>query len=305
MAVKLVVAVTDGVWFDLLRRTPEVQEVNHWAPNPRGFKALGRGELFLFKLRSRGDLIVGGGVFAYANVLPCSLAWEAFGEANGASTASEMRKRIAGLRRVDAHSRHDFEIGCRILTQPFFFPESDWFSAPSWKSNIMTYKTYSTENVEGLQLWEALHERLNRANVLHLTEVADRFGSPQLIRPRLGQGAFQVLVTDLYERRCAVTRERTLPALEAAHIRPYRDGGLHIEQNGLLLRRDIHTLFDRGYVTVVPDLRFQVSGRIKEEFENGRDYYRFHGCEINTPEDIGLRPDPAVLSWHNENCFMG
>ncbi len=305
MAIKLVAAVTDGRWFDLLRRKPELQEVNHWAPNPRGFKALGPGEMFLFKLRRQGDLIVGGGVFAYANVLPCSLAWEAFGEANGAITAGEMRKRIAGLRRVDSHGRHDFEIGCRILTQPFFFPESDWFSAPNWKSNIMTYKTYSTENADGLQLWEAVQERLNRANAPDLTEVADRFGSPQLIRPRLGQGAFRVLVTDVYERRCAVTRERTLPALEAAHIRPYRHGGMHVEQNGLLLRRDIHTLFDRGYVTVAPDLRFEVSGRIKEEFENGRDYYRFHGCQINAPDDIDLRPDPAVLTWHNENCFMG
>ncbi|MCY3928467.1 MAG: hypothetical protein OXG81_09330 [Acidobacteria bacterium] len=43
----------------------------------------------------------------------------------------------------------------------------------------------------------------------------------------------------------------------------------------------------------------------EEEFENGRDYYRFHGCQINAPDDIGLRPDPAVLTWHNDNCFMG
>lgn len=69
-----------------------------------------------------------------------------------------------------------------------------------------------------------------------------RFGEPFLIRPRLGQGAFRVLVTDLYRRRCAVTRERTLPALEAAHIRPYGSGGAHEASNGLLLRRDIHTV---------------------------------------------------------------
>src|SRR5258706_5120751 len=94
-------------------------------------------------------------------------------------------------------------------------------------------------------------------------------GEPHLIRPRLGQGAFRVLVTDIYRRRCAVTQERTLPALEAAHIRPYGDGGTHEARNGLLLRRDIHSLFDAGYVTVTPDLRFEVSRRIREEFENG------------------------------------
>jgi predicted restriction endonuclease len=56
-------------------------------------------------------------------------------------------------------------------------------------------------------------------------------------------------------------------------IRPYGDGGAHEAPNGLLLRRDIHSLFDAGYVTVTPDLRFEVSSRIKQEFDNGRHYY--------------------------------
>ena len=91
------------------------------------------------------------------------------------------------------------------------------------------------------------------------SDAAQRFGDPQLIRPRLGQGAFRVLVTDMYDRRCVVSEERTLPALDAAHIRPYGEGGSHEASNGLLLRRDIHSLFDAGYVTVTPDLRFAVS----------------------------------------------
>ena len=112
-------------------------------------------------------------------------------------------------------------------------------------------------------------------------------------------------MTDIYQRRCAVTQERTLPALEAAHIRPYGDGGDHEAQNGLLLRRDIHSLFDAGYVTVTPDLRFEVSRRIKEEFDNGKHYYALHGHKINAPLDVGRRPDPEALTWHNEHCFRG
>lgn len=46
-----------------------------------------------------------------------------------------------------------------------------------------------------------------------------------LIRHRLGQGAFRVLVTDAYQRRCAISGEKTLPVLEAAHIRPYSQHG--------------------------------------------------------------------------------
>jgi putative restriction endonuclease len=50
---------------------------------------------------------------------------------------------------------------------------------------------------------------------------ADRHGKPTLIKPRLGQGAFRLTITDSYERRCAVTGEKTLPILDAAHIRAF------------------------------------------------------------------------------------
>jgi len=73
----------------------------------------------------------------------------------------------------------------------------------------------------------------------------------------------------------------------------------------MLFRRDIHSLFDAGYVTVTPDLDFEVSRRIKEEFENGRHYYALHGNRISAPEDASLRPDPDALTWHNEHCFRG
>ena len=133
----------------------------------------------------------------------------------------------------------------------------------------------------------------------------ERFGTPVLVRPRLGQGAFRLLVTDTYDRRCAVTRERTLPALDAAHLRPYAEGGMHEVTNGLLLRRDIHSLFDRGYVTVTPELRFEVSRRIKEEFENGRDYYALHGRSVQPPDDVLRQPDRQALTWHNEHRYLG
>jgi len=128
MAVNLVIAVTDGDWFDMLRQQPNLDEVNFWAPSAANFRALQPGELFLFKLHAPRNAIVGGGIFAYANALPCLLAWEAFREANGARSAQEMRARIARYRRADPADRSDFEIGCRILTQPFFFAEADWHS---------------------------------------------------------------------------------------------------------------------------------------------------------------------------------
>src|SRR5471030_841509 len=92
----------------------------------------------------------------------------------------------------------------------------------------------------------------------------------------------------------------SLPALEAAHIRPYGDGGGHEASNGLLLRRDIHSLFDSGYVTVTPELKFEVSRRIRDEFSNGREYYGLHGRPVAVPVDPRRAPDRNALRWHNE-----
>jgi putative restriction endonuclease len=92
--------------------------------------------------------------------------------------------------------------------------------------------------------------------------------------------------------------------LEAAHIRPYAESGPHRLPNGLLLRSDIHTLFDLGYLTVTDKYDVEVSQRIKAEFENGRNYYAFHGKALaNLPMRGDDRPSAEYLSWHNQHKF--
>ena len=130
MPVRLIVVVTDRDWFDQLRLLPQLSEVNFWSPSDSTFHALQPGELFLFKLHSPDNFIVGGGVFAHATPMPSSLAWEAFGEANGARSLSEMRERIAKYRRMRPDNREDFVIGCRVLTQPFFLERESWLPVP-------------------------------------------------------------------------------------------------------------------------------------------------------------------------------
>ena len=233
--------------------------------------------------------------------LPCSLAWEAFGEENGAATLREMRARIARYTSRPAEDRDDFPIGCRILTQPFFLPEHAWIPVPAPNSPL---KTYSTDEADGRRLWDNVQEAIAAPASPGFAEPsAPRYGEPMLVRPRLGQGAFRVLVTDNYHRRCAVTREQTLPALEAANIRPSAEGGEHEASNGVLFRRDIHSLFDAGYVTITTDLHFEVSRRIRQDFENGRLYYEMHGREIALPDDRRSRPDRAALEWHGGTGF--
>ena len=308
MAINLVVAVTDDDWFSRLRRQSGLTEVNFWSPYAQQFRSLHPGELFLFKLHSPHNKIVGGGIFAHSNILPSYLAWEAFGEANGANSLEEFQ---LGVNKYRDSGQRTPEIGCRILTQPFFFKESDWIAPPrDWSPNIVRYKRYNTEEEEGYRLWAEVQERLAQSRVSESEESGTGeplalYGSPHLVTPRLGQGAFRLLVTDVYSRRCAVTRERTLPALEAAHIIPFSKNGPHEAKNGLLLRRDIHSLFDAGYVTVTPEFKFEVSKSIREEFENGHEYYSLQGTSIQVPKKPDLQPHAEWLSWHNENVYKG
>jgi putative restriction endonuclease len=308
------IGITDKDWYSfLLAPGPVLDEVNFWQPSGnRSFRALNPGELFLFKLHSPHHFIVGGGLFAHFSILPVSLAWEAFQEKNGTASLEEMRRRIGRYRRGADDPLEDYRIGCILLEEPFFLAEPDWIRAPTdWGMPTVQGATYDLAQGEGKRIWQELVARVPLAATGSLTHdlpiaVAEpRFGKPALVYPRLGQGTFRVLVTDVYDRRCSVTGERTLPVLEAAHIRPYGKDGPHDPRNGLLLRSDLHTLFDRGYVTVNPDRRFQVGRRIRDEFENGRDYYSLDGRQVRSPNRADVAPARDYLDWHASNVFKG
>jgi putative restriction endonuclease len=310
------IAVTDHDWFHFLRGQGLLEEVNFWRPSDvRTPQQLSAGMPVVFKLRKRyGGWIVGFGIFARHDVLPAWLAWEAFEQRNGAPTFAEMHRRIERLRRDrggPTAESGDYQIGCLMLSTPFFLEREDWVRPPSgWPENVVQGKRYDLSNGEGARVWQECQTRVTRAAQVgeparQLIFPGERHGAPIVIKPRLGQGIFRIAVTDAYGRACAVTSEHSLPALEAAHIRPFGEGGEHEVPNGLLLRSDIHKLFDRGYVGVTPDHRFVVSKRLKDHFANGRSYYPLHGQLIQLPERAEERPRPRLLEWHMKERFRG
>ena len=97
-----------------------------------------------------------------------------------------------------------------------------------------------------------------------------------------------------------------MPVLQAAHIKPYSSNGPHAVSNGLLLRSDIHTLFDAGYITVTPKLVVNVSRRVHDEFGNGRMYYAYQGMSLSvTPDESSDMPSRDYLEWHNDCVYLG
>src|SRR5690242_3906820 len=159
---RLFVAVTDYEWFQLHASKPNIEEVNFWRPSPTaGFRALSNGEPLLFKLHSPRNFIAGGGFFTKFTHLPLRLAWETFGEGNGVRSLEEARTRIARYRPEPIAPNEDPDVGCIILSEPFFFPEDLWIPVPpDFALNIVSGKGYSTEEQTGRALWAQVTERL-------------------------------------------------------------------------------------------------------------------------------------------------
>lgn len=328
--VKIVVGVTDNRWASFLRDQTEVTEANFWQPSPHGFKALAPGEPFLFKTKDPkkfrgvdipGYSLVGGGFFDEYVELRVSEAWAIWGTANGVATESELTERATAYRaRGHGFVEPDPTIGCVVLRNIFFAePGGEIAEPPHWSRNSVTYVGYdltqAVPRIDSDYVQDAFAALQGRARVdfawepdlrgVDLDWDGPRLGPPALVRPRMGQGHFKRAVSAAYGHRCAVTSSATFPSLEAAHIRPFAAGGLHAVSNGLLLRTDVHRLYDRGYLGIDGDLRLRVSPQLRAHGWNGEEFYRREqdGFVIAAPDTDRLRPDRDALEWHLATRF--
>lgn len=301
------VAPTDQGWYRFFLNGPPRDEVNFWRPGGTILRALQPGEPFFFKLKAPYNAIGGFGIFARSARLPVWSLWDVFGEANGTSDERTLRERLAHLSGNPwVRTDNDRMIGCISLSAPVFFPPDEWIPTPAdWRANIVSGRTYDLSTGDGALLWERCRERAQLHASAELLDALEpqRTGRPRLIEPRLGQGAFRLAVLDAYGGACAVTTEHSLPVLDAAHIRPWSAGGLNEVRNGLPLRRDLHRLFDLGYVSIRPDFRLMVSKDLREQYDNGLAYYALQDRRISLPHDPALRPDAELLEWHSESVF--
>jgi putative restriction endonuclease len=310
------IGLTDPDWYGFLSTRPHVDEVNFWQPHgSKAFRAISPGEPFFFKLRAPEKAIAGFGFFERFQSLTALEAWELFCEMNGAPDFSAMIERITRLRGADTVTpgSGDFLIGCVLIAAPVFFKPPDWVFPPKdWaRTGIQQGKRYSLDSGEGARIFRECLERASVSQYWNVDRDAEsdeglaRYGSGAFIRPRLGQGLFSLTVRDAYGGACAVPGEHSRPVLEAAHIVPYSSGGQHRVTNGLLLRSDLHRLYDHGYVTVTPDYEFRVGDALRKEFHNGRSYYVLNGHCISVPKAATLRPDRDLLEWHQQQVFKG
>ncbi len=221
-----------------------------------------------------------------------------------------MRARIGRYRRAPIGPGEDPVIGCLFVRDVRFFPaDAVADPPPQFARNIVQGKSYDMADpaVAGY-FADILQLTLGAAVELDFSQPWHRsgpvFGDPRLAPYRLGQQSFKAVVLDSYHRRCAISGTHIPPVLQAAHIRPVARGGEHRLDNGLLLRSDVHTLFDRGYLGVDPRHRLLVSPRLRADFSNGDQFYAKAGQVIDLPERRADRPGREFLEWHLDEVFL-
>ncbi|RKS08186.1 putative restriction endonuclease [Nocardiopsis sp. Huas11] len=320
---KAYVGVTDKAWADFLSERPQLNEINFWRPSSASvFKRIELGDLFLFKTHFPQNQIVGGAVFSGFARVPLSEAWATFGQGNGRDSVVEVRAAINSYRAKNKMAAiqpgEDPLIGCIMLRDPVFFSANTTFDPPpDFAKSLVQGKGYDDiESAAHAHYFAPIAARVLRrppekALEEDRSEETDTwrrsgpiFGEARPTRRRLGQGAFQLALLEAYQNSCAITGQRVRPVLEAAHIHPVTKGGLHRLDNGLLLRSDVHRLFDLGYLTVSPDLTVRISPRLHRDFPDAQEYAALGGVRIQLPEKKADHPSHEALAWHQSEVFQ-
>lgn len=312
------VALTDKAWFDFLSSRSNgghLDEVNFWQPRATApMKRMRPGEPIFFRLKKPHYAIAGYGFFAHFHVLDLDLAWQTFGEKNGDPSRTRFFERIGQYRKLDlllTTARRE-PIGCTVLRDAVFWPPERWIpwgADRGWPPNIVQGRTErDAANVAVLMAAvQADHAQApadlaaERFQLVGDDERARRMRDQSV---REGQGTFRLRLLQAYGQ-CAITGEHTQIVLDGAHIQPYLGPRSNHPQNGVLLTKEFHALFDAGYVTITPDLKVRVSERLRLDWQNGHRYYPFDGQPLRVvPAVEALRPSREALEWHGQNTFL-
>jgi hypothetical protein len=155
------------------------------------------------------------------------------------------------------------------------------------------------------ELWETLDPVAEGSLVLPRSTVQEAFRpyettderkrvTAEVVR-RERQDQFRDVLLNVYGHRCVISGYDATAALEAAHIVPYRGRGSHAPENGLLLRSDLHRLFDRHLVTVETD---SLKVRLAPQLDGTR-YRKLAGKTIESPRIEGAGPNREAVQLHN------
>lgn len=156
-------------------------------------------------------------------------------------------------------------------------------------STPQTIRRLSTDELQRLRRWRSSADmaapELERGKLRRQQEVT----------LRQGQAAFRERLLLAYDGRCAITGCSTAEVLQAAHIEPYDGPATNQTSNGVLLRADLHTLFDKGLLWIEADYSVGLADEVKDPA-----YRRLAGKTLALPRRSTDRPSKAALREHRQ-----
>jgi putative restriction endonuclease len=287
----IVYASTTRTWFDALAHL-RPERVAFWQPTPARPSRIELGELWYFKELGSPQILGFGEYVGWERSTVASLFGK-YGLATGYATGAEL---LAAFRAFNPDFELNTEIGNVILEN--FTPLDPPVALSSVGLDDLSVRFAYIDDDDPIARYVGGLRQGAPATSFELRdpEAAKRIASKRKVR--VGQNTFRRLLLQTYGKVCAFTGPQLEETLQAAHIQPYVDAESNHVRNGLLLRADMHVLFDLGLLTLGPDLRIQVSSKLK-----GRDntVESLHGTKAILAT---VEPSPAAIDFHRQEVFI-
>lgn len=159
-------------------------------------------------------------------------------------------------------------------------------------------RPFCLQSVEDIERAQAVQD-IENSNDGWIQQADARRKLMALIVRREGQPAFRKQLLDAYDKKCAVSECQVEMLLEAAHIVPYKGAHTNHASNGILLRADLHKLFDLRMMFIDPD-----TGKVHlHPSLIGSEYVAFQGKSIFTPIDPICAPSKEALLYQADQCI--
>ncbi len=288
---------TDNKWVTVLKDHQLNSFVNFWTPTLWNIKNPRKGDRWYFLLKSPIRKIGGyGEIVEYKNMTPIK-AWKEYGIRNGCETLDELKTKIDLYfkrnskkykgQKIDVNKH---KIGCLILKNCEFWDEPYYIKTENFgiiiAKQVEKHKVFNQIDPFNFEHNNAGFEPLNKS----------REENKASVNQRRGQGKFKGDILKAYNNKCCVSGETCQELLDAAHLQEYLNEDSNHIQNGILLRVDLHRLYDNGLLYIDNNYKIRISPKI-----TSRIYRKYHNKPILLPEDENDHPSIAALELKLKN----
>lgn len=261
------------------------------------------GTLTLFLLNEDNkNYIIGGGYFLFFKLIDTDNYWNTQGVKCGFRSKEELQEYLKN----EGYDPKNVET--LIFDSYFMFTKHERVLIPE---NFD--KEYCNKNCNILSLDDPFGKYINKIVLSKREPYIASFGmdwpgiyfATSHFNTRNYYAQFNAKISCIYNNTCALTGTKIEPLVDAVHIKPFSDHKFQDVQNGIMLRTDIHKLFNEGYITFEykkSDLIAIVSKSIKDSFDDSY-YDKYNRKKLHLPEDLNLRPKKELIDWHRENVF--